>query len=106
METEEGIHHRGRRVHREDWEWESDSDGGLGHLVCPSCAAATWRCVPALPGTCGGGELGRVVPSWSEVDGAPVLPGQAAKNPADARLDAASRLEARELEREYQGGLG
>jgi hypothetical protein len=42
---------------------------GWGHPVCPFYAAAKWRCVPVLPRTCGGGELRRVVPSQSKVDG-------------------------------------
>jgi hypothetical protein len=50
-------------------EWESDSDDGLGHLCLPFYAAAKWRCVPVLPRTCGGGELRRVAPSRSELDG-------------------------------------
>lgn len=64
---------------------------GWGHLCLPFCAAAKWRCVSVLPRTCGGGELGRVMPSWSEVGGSPIRSEQAAKNPADARLDAAGR---------------
>lgn len=57
-------------------ERESDSDGGLGTSY--------------LPFLCGrevevrGCELRRVVPSLSEVDGSPILPGQAATNPADS----------------------
>jgi len=36
---------------------------GWGHLSLPFYAAAKWRCVSVSPRTCGGGELGRVMPS-------------------------------------------
>jgi hypothetical protein len=68
---------------------------GWGHLRLPFCAAAKWRCAPVLPWTCGGGELRRVGPLQRTVrhDAA----GRPTKIPA-------GRLEARELEREYQCG--
>src|ERR1700676_2771455 len=47
---------------------------GWGHLVCPFCAAAQWRCAAV-----NSGEWCRPGP---EVDGFPTLSGQAAKNPA------------------------
>jgi hypothetical protein len=62
METEEGIHHRGRRAHREDWEWESDSDGGLGTSLLPFLAPTAQAGVPVLVGRakrrCAAGESG------------------------------------------------
>jgi hypothetical protein len=63
---------------------------GWGHLCLPFCGREVEvRGGPTeggsrfLPGTCGGGELGRVVPSWLEVDGSPIQSEQAAKNTAD-----------------------
>jgi hypothetical protein len=66
-------------------EWESDNDGGLRtSFFFALFAAAKWRCVSVLPRTCGRGELGRLMPSWSEVDGSPIRSEQAAKNSADS----------------------
>jgi hypothetical protein len=45
-------------------------------LLALFVAAAKWRCAAT--------ELRRVMPSRSEVDGSPIIPGQAAKNPADS----------------------
>jgi hypothetical protein len=61
---------------------------GWGHLCLPFYAAAKWRCAPVLPRTCGGGELRRVGPLQRT-------------GPSQIQT---GRLEARELEREYQGG--
>ena len=87
-------------------EWESDSDGGLGTSCLPFLRPRSGVASRFCRGPAAAVNSGEWCPSWPEVDGSLILPGQAANNPADARLGAAGRLEARELEREYQGGLG
>ncbi len=59
---------RRNEIRRVDDKGKAVAVMGWGHQFAVY-AAARWRCVPAVPRTCGGCELRRVVPSWSEVDG-------------------------------------